>query len=68
VDADLKYYFGSVTHEKLIKLVAEKVNDGRVLKLIRQMLEAGYVESGQQLPTLQGTPQGGLCKALHKAG
>ncbi len=58
VDADLRDYFGSVPHEKLIDLVAEKVSDGRVLKLIRQMLKAGYVESGQQLPTPQGAPIG----------
>ena len=61
VDADLRDYFGSVPHEKLIDLVAEKVSDGRVLRLIRQMLKAGYVESGQQLPTPKGTPQGSLC-------
>jgi len=64
VDADLRDYFGSVPHEKLIDLVAEKVSDGRVLGLIRQMLKAGYVESGQRLPTPQGTPQGGVISPL----
>jgi len=64
VDADLKDYFGSVPHEKLIDLVAEKVSDGRVLRLIRQMLESGYVESGKHLPTPQGTPQGGVISPL----
>lgn len=60
LDADLRDYFGSVDHEKLITMMAERVSDGRVLKLIRQMLEAGYVENGKQLPTPQGTPQGGV--------
>ena len=64
VDADLRDYFGSVDHEKLITVVAERVSDGRVLKLIRQMLEAGYVENGKQLPTPQGTPQGGVISPL----
>lgn len=58
VDADLRDYFGSVDHEKLITMVAERISDGRVLKLIRQMLKAGYVEDGKRLPTPQGTPQG----------
>jgi len=64
VDADLRDYFGSVPHEELIDLVAEKVSDGRILALIRQMLEAGYVEEGKRLPTPRGTPQGGVISPL----
>ncbi|NSW84643.1 MAG: group II intron reverse transcriptase/maturase [Syntrophothermus sp.] len=64
LDADLKDYFGSVPHEKLIDMVAEKVSDGRVLELIRQMLKAGYVEKGKRLPTPKGTPQGGVISPL----
>ena len=60
VDADLKDYFGSVDHEKLLTLVAQRISDGRVLKLIQQMLEAGYVEQGKLFPTSRGTPQGGV--------
>jgi len=64
LDADLKDYFGSVAHGKLIDMVAEKVSDGRVLELIRQMLKAGYVEEGKKLPTPKGTPQGGVISPL----
>ncbi len=46
VDADLKGYFGSVDHEKLMALIGKQVADGRVLKLIRQTLAAGYEEKG----------------------
>jgi group II intron reverse transcriptase/maturase len=60
VDADLKDYFGSVDHEKLLALVAQRISDGRVLKLIQQMLEAGYVEQGSLFPTTRGTPEGGV--------
>jgi len=60
VDADLKDYFGSVDHEKLLALVAQRISDGRVLKLIQQMLEAGYIEQGSLFPTSRGTPQGGV--------
>src|SRR6266705_2264597 len=41
VDADLKDFFGSVDHEKLLTLVAQRIADGRVLRLIRAMLKAG---------------------------
>ena len=60
VDADLKDYFGSVDHEKLMTLVGKQVADGRVLKLIQQMLKAGYEEKGQRYETPRGTPQGGV--------
>src|SRR3990172_759919 len=59
VDADLKDFFGSVDHEKLITLVAQRIADGQVLRLIRSILEAGCVDAGRRLPTEQGTPQGG---------
>jgi RNA-directed DNA polymerase len=64
VDADLKDFFGSVDHEKLLTLVAQRVSDGRVLRLIRGMLRAGVLAEGQRLPTEQGTPQGGTVSPL----
>jgi hypothetical protein len=64
VDADLKGYFGSVDHEKLMTLVAQRVADGRVLTLIEQMLAAGYQEQGRLFPTPQGTPQGGVVSPM----
>src|SRR6478672_625265 len=64
VDADLRDFFGSVDHEKLLTLVAQRVADGRVLHLIRAMLKAGVLAEGQRLPTEQGTPQGGIVSPL----
>ena len=64
VDADLKDYFGSVDHEKLMTLVGKQIADSRVLKLIQQMLKAGYLEKGQQFATPRGTPQGGVISPL----
>lgn len=65
VDADLKDFFGSVDHEKLMTLVAQRVADGRVLRLIESMLKAGrFTERQQQLPTERGTPQGGVISPL----
>jgi len=60
VDADLKDFFGSVEHEKLLALVAQRVADGRVLRLIEAMLTAGSYGSGRLFPTERGTPQGGV--------
>ena len=64
VDADLKNFFGSVDHEKLLILVNQCVADGRVLRLIRRILKAGCVAKGQYLPTEQGAPQGGVISPL----
>src|SRR3954452_24675997 len=51
VDADLKDFFGSVNHEKLLTLVAQQVADGRVLRLIRAMLKAGSWCEGRLSPS-----------------
>jgi len=64
VDADLKDFFGSVDHEKLLTLVAQQVADGRVLRLIRAMLKAGSYGKGQLFPSERGTPQGGVVSPL----
>src|ERR1700757_3009188 len=60
VDADLKDFFGSVDHEKLLTLIAQRVADGRVLRLIGAMLKAGSYGQGRLFPSERGTPQGGV--------
>jgi len=64
VDADLRDFFGSVDHEKLLGLVALHVADGRVLRLIEAFLKAGSYGKGSFYPTEQGTPQGGVISPL----
>lgn len=64
VDADLKDFFGSVEHEKLLTLVAQRVSDGRVLRLIEAMLTAGRCAEGRLFPSERGTPQGGVVSPL----
>src|SRR5246127_1553203 len=60
VDADLKDYFGSVDHEKLMTLIGKQIADSRVLILIQQMLKAGYEDKGRLYETPRRTPQGGV--------
>ena len=64
VDADLRDFFGSVDHEKLLTLVAQRVADGRVLRLTEAMLKAGSYGQGQLFPSERGTPQGGVVSPL----
>ena len=64
VDADLRDFFGSVDHKKLLTLVAQRVADGRVLRLIQAMLKAGSYSKGRLFPTERGTPQGGVVSPL----
>ena len=63
-DIDLEKFFDRVNHDILMGLVAKRVTDKRILKLIRGSLTAGVLEGGLISPTEQGTPQGGPLSPL----
>jgi len=65
VDADLKSYFDTIPQERLMDRVREKIADGRVLRLLEQMLQAGVMDSAKGWqPTEKGTPQGAVVSPL----
>jgi RNA-directed DNA polymerase len=59
VDLDLEKFFDRVNHDKLMGQIAKRVEDKRLLKLIRAFLNAGVMENGLISPSVEGTPQGG---------
>jgi group II intron reverse transcriptase/maturase len=60
IEADLSDCFGSLDHDVMISILAEKTHDNRFLRLIRNMLEAGYLEDWVWHATPSGAPQGGV--------
>ena len=64
VDFDLEKFFDRVNHDKLMGQVAKRVEDRRLLKLIRAFLNAGVMEDGLVSPSVEGTPQGGPLSPL----
>jgi len=65
VDADLKSYFDTIPHQRLMALVAERIADGRVLALLEAFLKQGVLEEGVQWEAgEEGAPQGGVISPL----
>lgn len=64
VDFDLEKFFDRVNHDKLMGQIAKRVEDTRLLKLIRAFLNAGVMENGLVSPRVEGTPQGGPLSPL----
>ena len=60
IEGDISDCFGSLDHEIMARILAEKIHDNRFLRLIRHMLKAGYLEDWEYHGTLSGAPQGGV--------
>jgi group II intron reverse transcriptase/maturase len=64
LEADVKNFFGSLSHEWLLRFVEHRVGDPRLINLIRRWLKAGVMEDGAIHPSDEGTPQGGSISVL----
>jgi RNA-directed DNA polymerase len=64
VDADLKSYFDTIPHERLLQRIGEKVVDGRLLRLIESFLKAGVLEGLHEWTPTAGAPQGAVLSPL----
>ena len=64
IEGDISDCFGSIDHEILLGILAEKIQDQRFLRLIRNMLKAGYLEDWEYRDTPSGVPQGGTVSPI----
>jgi RNA-directed DNA polymerase len=64
VDADMKSYFDTIPHDKLMEQVETRISDGRVLELIRRFLKQNIMEGMQEWTPAGGTPQGAVISPL----
>jgi len=64
VEFDIRSYFDSIDHERMLRLVEQRLSGRRVVKLVRQWLRAGVLEGGQTRETVTGTLQGGVISPL----
>jgi group II intron reverse transcriptase/maturase len=64
IEGDISDCFGSIDHGILLGILAEKIRDNRFLRLIRNMLKAGYLDDWEYHDTLSGTPQGGVVSPI----
>src|SRR6202048_1374463 len=64
LEADLKNFFGSLSHDWVLRFVEHRVGDPRLISLIRRWLKAGVFENGEIHPSEEGTPQGGSVSVL----
>ena len=64
IEADISDCFGSLDHSIMVRILAEKIQDNRFLRLIGNMLKAGYLEDWEYHDTLSGCPQGGVVSPI----
>jgi len=64
VDADLRKYFDTIPHDRLMEVVRQRIADGRVLDLIESYLQAGIMDGDEMQESVEGTPQGAVVSPL----
>jgi len=64
IDADLKSYFDTIPHDRLLALIRQQVSDGRVLSLIEAFLKQGVLDGLHEWTPVMGSPQGAVVSPL----
>ena len=64
IEFDIKGFFDNIDHQKMLAILEKKVDDKRIIGLVKMMLNAGYMEGWKWNPTYSGTPQGGVISPL----
>lgn len=64
IEGDIKGCFDNINHDVLLGILRERIRDNRFLRLIANLLKAGYLEEWRYTPTLSGTPQGGIVSPI----
>ena len=64
LDADIRSFFDTISHDWLIRFIEHRIGDRRVIRLIRKWLAAGVLEEGRRIETVEGTPQGAVISPL----
>ncbi|HEL2098916.1 TPA: reverse transcriptase [Streptococcus suis] len=64
IEGDISSYFDKIDHDVLITMLSRQIQDGRFIRLIKNMLEAGYLDDWKFHKTISGTPQGGVISPL----
>lgn len=64
VDIDIKGFFDNIPHEVIMIMLRAEIADGNILDILEKFLQSGVMEDGKRMPTLKGTPQGGVISPL----
>ncbi len=64
IEGDISQYFDTIDHKILLEILARNIHDGRFIRLVSNMLEAGYLEEWKFKQTISGVPQGGVISPI----
>lgn len=64
IEGDIKGFFDNICHKIMLSILSEKIHDGRFIRLVSELLKAGYLEDWRLRPTHSGAPQGGIVSPI----
>lgn len=64
IDVDISNFFGTISHDELIRIISKKITDPRLIRYLMRMLKAGVLVDGEMIMSDEGTPQGSVCSPI----